>query len=120
MHKGFFAEDIRKERSRAPWSRVGGLGAYLNLEGSEGVNELCLHLRHSSGQSLNAQKHLFEGLVCDDLAVHGAMTVVVEGRRQRSKLFEWQEEGSLFLSAAQYLASTLQWTKEINRCARRP
>ena len=38
VHKGFFVKDIRKVEL-APWSRVGGLGAYLNLEGSEGVND---------------------------------------------------------------------------------
>jgi hypothetical protein len=36
VHKGFFVKHIRKVEL-APWSRVGGLGAYLNLEGSEGV-----------------------------------------------------------------------------------
>ena len=90
VHKGFFVKDIRKVEL-APWSRVGGLGAYLNLEGSEGVNDAYI-CEIPSGQSLNPQKHLFEELVFV-ISGHGATTVWKEGARKQT--FEWQE-GSLF------------------------
>jgi quercetin dioxygenase-like cupin family protein len=90
VHKGFFVKDIRRVEL-APWNRVGGLGAYLNLEGSEGVNDAYV-CEIPPGKSLNPQKHLFEELVFV-VSGHGATSVWKEGGRKQT--FEWQE-GSLF------------------------
>jgi len=87
---GFFVEDIRRVEL-APWERMGGLGAYLNLEGTEGVNDSYL-LEIPAGKSTKPQKHMFEELVFV-VSGRGATTVwTEEGKKQT---FEWQE-GSLF------------------------
>ncbi|MGH7773805.1 MAG: ethanolamine ammonia lyase-activating protein [Candidatus Binatia bacterium] len=88
--RGFYLKDIRKVEL-APWKRAGGLGAYLDLEGTGGVNNAYI-CEIPPGKSLNPQKHLFEELIFV-MSGHGATTVWREkGKRQT---FEWQE-GSLF------------------------
>jgi len=87
---GFFVEDIRKVEL-APWERMGGLGAYLNLEGSEGVNDSYL-CEIPAGQSLKPQKHMFEELIFV-VGGRGATTVWTDAGKKQT--FEWQE-GSLF------------------------
>jgi oxalate decarboxylase/phosphoglucose isomerase-like protein (cupin superfamily) len=88
--KGFLVKDIRKVEL-APWERMGGLGAYLNLEGSEGVNDAYI-CEIPAGKSLKPQRHIFEELVFV-ASGHGATTVWREDGKKQT--FEWQE-GSLF------------------------
>ncbi|MGH7767708.1 MAG: cupin domain-containing protein, partial [Candidatus Binatia bacterium] len=88
--RAFHVEDIRQVEL-SPWERRGGLGAYLNLEGTEGVND-CYIGEIPPGKSLNPQKHMFEELVFV-ISGHGATTVWRDGKKKQT--FEWQE-GSLF------------------------
>jgi oxalate decarboxylase/phosphoglucose isomerase-like protein (cupin superfamily) len=88
--RAFHIEDVRSV-DLAPWDRVGGFGAYLNLEGTEGVND-CYIAEIPPGKSLNPQKKMFEELVFV-LSGHGATTVWRDGKKKQT--FEWQE-GSLF------------------------
>src|SRR5712692_1047085 len=85
----FHVEDIR-ELELAPWERMGGKGVYLNLEGTEGVDD-CYVCEIPPGKSLNPQKHMFEELVFV-ISGHGATTVWRDGKKKQT--FEWQE-GSL-------------------------
>ncbi len=87
---GFFIEDVRKVEL-APWERMGGMGAYLNLEGSEGVNDSYL-CEIPAGKSLKPQKHMFEELIFV-ISGRGATTIWSDGGKKQT--FEWQE-GSLF------------------------
>lgn len=87
---GFFVEDIRRVEL-APWVRMGGLGAYLNLEGSEGVNDSYI-CEIPAGKSLKPQKHMFEELIYV-VSGRGATTVWTVGGKKQT--FEWHE-GSLF------------------------
>jgi hypothetical protein len=87
---GFFIEDIRKVEL-APWERMGGRGAYLNLEGSEGVNDSYV-CEIPPGKSLKPQRHMFEELIFV-VSGRGATTVWRDGVGKQT--FEWQE-GSLF------------------------
>ena len=59
--RGFHIEDINRVELY-PWARMGGRGVYLNLDGSEGVND-CYVCEIASGKSLEPQKHMFEELV---------------------------------------------------------
>ena len=58
---GFHIEDINATELH-PWARMGGRGVYLNLEGSEGIND-CYICEIAPGKSLDLQKHMFEELI---------------------------------------------------------
>jgi mannose-6-phosphate isomerase-like protein (cupin superfamily) len=88
--RAFHIEDIR-DVELAPWNRLGGRGAYLNLEGTEGVND-CYIGEIPPGKSLNPQKKMFEELV---FVVSGRGATTVWRDEKKKQTFEWQE-GSLF------------------------
>ena len=85
--RGFYVKDTRKVEL-APWKRTGGLGAYLNLEGTGGVNNAYI-CEIPPGKSLNPQKHLFEELVFM-MSGHGATTVWRE--KERKQTFECRKD----------------------------
>lgn len=90
INRGFFIEDLRKVEL-APWDLKGGLGAFINLDGTGGTNDayLCEIL---PGKQLKPQKHLYEEMVFI-LEGHGATSVwQKEGKKHT---FEWHP-GSLF------------------------
>jgi len=74
-----------------PWSRKGGLGAFINLEGGGQTNDAYL-CEIPPGQSLKPQRHLFEELIFI-LKGRGTTTFWHEGGPER--FIEWRE-GSLF------------------------
>jgi len=88
--RGFFVEDVTT-LPLAPWPRKGGLGAYINLDGTAGINNAYV-CEIPPGGSLNPQRHLFEELIYI-LKGRGATSVWQEGMPRQT--FEW-EEGSLF------------------------
>jgi len=57
---GFLIADIANVQL-TPWERMGGTGAYLNLDGTEGVNDAYIS-EIAPGESLKPQKHMFEEL----------------------------------------------------------
>lgn len=90
IHKGYYIEDLRKVEL-APWKRKGGLGAFINLEGSEGANDGYI-AEIPPGGSLKPQRHIFEEFIFV-LSGRGATTIWTE--KTKKQTFEWQE-GSLF------------------------
>jgi hypothetical protein len=74
--RGFHIENINNVEVY-PWARVGGFGVYLNLDGSEGVND-CYIAEIAPGKSLEPQRHMFEELVYV-VCGHGATTVWQDG-----------------------------------------
>jgi oxalate decarboxylase/phosphoglucose isomerase-like protein (cupin superfamily) len=87
---GFFVEDLRA-LELAPWSRKGGRGCFINLDGTGGTNDAYV-MEIAPGGSLNPQKQMFEEMIFI-LEGNGSTTVWQEGRPRIS--FEWQK-GSLF------------------------
>ncbi len=88
--RGFFVEDI-KTVELAPWDLKGGLGAFVVLDGTGGVNDAYI-CEIPPGGKLRPQKHLYEEMVYVAKG-HGATTVWQrDGRKQT---FEWGP-GSLF------------------------
>ncbi|HEY2988030.1 MAG TPA: hypothetical protein VGL11_09910 [Candidatus Binatia bacterium] len=76
--RAFHVEDVR-DVELFPWNRTGGNGVYLNLEGTEGVND-CYIAEIPPGKSLQPQKKMFE----EELARRGVksgMDEVVRGTR---------------------------------------
>ncbi|MFQ5683387.1 MAG: ethanolamine ammonia lyase-activating protein [Candidatus Binatia bacterium] len=88
--KGFFVEDI-KEVELAPWDFKGGLGAFINLDGTGQTNDAYI-CEIAAGGKLKPQKHLYEEMVYIAKG-HGATSVWQgDGKKQT---FEWGP-GSLF------------------------
>lgn len=88
--KGMFMEDLRKVPLK-PWKRKGGLGAFINLEGTGGENDAYI-CEIPPGASLLPQKHMFEETIFI-LDGRGSTTIWNDGGTKQS--FEWQP-GSLF------------------------
>ena len=88
--KGMFIEDLRQIALK-PWKRKGGLGVFINLEGTGGENDAYV-CEIPSGGSLLPQRHLFEEIIFI-LEGRGSTTIWHEGGAKQS--FEWQP-GSLF------------------------
>ncbi|MBI4186731.1 MAG: cupin domain-containing protein [Chloroflexi bacterium] len=87
---GYSVGDLREVPVK-PWPRRGGLGAFINLRGSEqsAGSYVC---EIPPGGSLEPQKHLYEETVLI-LNGRGATTIWYEGCPKQT--FEWGE-GSLF------------------------
>ncbi len=90
VHTGFFIEDLRTLDVK-PWPRMGALGAYVLLEGSEERDDAYV-LEIPPGQSTKSERHLYEELIFV-LTGRGATTVWVEGEKKQT--LEWHA-GALF------------------------
>ncbi|HEX6513786.1 MAG TPA: cupin domain-containing protein [Chloroflexota bacterium] len=87
---GFYIEDL-KTLDLGRWERKGGKGAFVNLEGTGGVNDMHLVEIAPGGKSA-PERHLYEEMTYV-VSGRGATTVWYdEGRKQT---FEWGA-GSLF------------------------
>ena len=89
---GYYVEDV-KTVPVEPWKSKGGLGTFINLEGTGDANDAYV-CEIPPGASLKPQKHLYEELIYI-LSGQGATTVWTEGGPKQT--FEWQA-GSLFSS----------------------
>lgn len=87
---GYFVKDVRKLPLK-PWTRKGGLGAFINLEGGGQTNDgyFC---EIPPGQALLPQRHLYEELI---FIVEGSGSTTVWQEGQPKQSFEWHK-GSLF------------------------
>jgi len=90
IYRGFFIDDLRKLEV-APWDFKGGLGAFINLDGTGGTNDAYV-CEIPPGKSLKPQKHLYEEMVFI-LGGHGATTIWQKDGKKHT--FEWHP-GSLF------------------------
>jgi mannose-6-phosphate isomerase-like protein (cupin superfamily) len=73
---GYGIDDLLTEELK-PWELKGGLGAFINLEGSE-ENTGCYLAEIPPGASLKPQKHLYEEVIYI-LSGRGATTIWREG-----------------------------------------
>ncbi len=90
IHTGFFIEDLGKVEV-APWDLKGGLGAFINLEGTGGTNDgyVC---EIPPGKHLKPQRHMYEEMV---FIVEGHGATNVWQKEGKKHTFEWHP-GSLF------------------------
>lgn len=88
--RGFFVEDLYS-LPLARWPRKGGLGAYINLDGTSGINNAYV-CEIPPGASLAPQRHLFEEVI---FVLNGAGATSVWQQDGQKHTFEWGE-GSLF------------------------
>lgn len=88
--RGFFVEDLKRVPVR-PWKRVGGLAAFIDLEGTgDLVGAYVCEIE--GGKELKPKRQIYEELVFV-VSGRGATSVWYDGRPKQT--FEW-EEGSLF------------------------
>jgi mannose-6-phosphate isomerase-like protein (cupin superfamily) len=87
---GFYLEDLSTVEL-GPWARKGGRGAFVNLEGTGGVNDTQV-IEISPGGSSEPEKHLYEEMV---YVVSGRGSTSVWYDENNKQTFEWGT-GSLF------------------------
>lgn len=90
VYRGYYIEDLNKLKLE-PWSRKGGNGCFILLEGSEGSTDGYVS-EIEPGRNLKAEKHLFEEMV---LILQGRGATSIWNPGGPPQTFEWQE-GSLF------------------------
>lgn len=89
--RGFHIQDLNTLPVRS-WRRMGGLGTFIRLEGSEDALTDGYVCEIPPGSQLEPQKHLYEETV---YVVSGRGTTTVWYETGRKQTFEWQK-GSLF------------------------
>lgn len=90
VNRGFFIEDLGTVEL-SPWDLKGGLGAFINLEGTGETNDAYV-CEIPAGKHLKPQRHLYEEMVFI-LEGHGATSVWQKNGKKHT--FEWHP-GSLF------------------------
>jgi quercetin dioxygenase-like cupin family protein len=90
VHEGYGIDDVR-QLARGSWRRTGGRGAYIRLEGMEGVTGMYV-VEVPPGGFLQPERHLYQKVMYV-LSGRGSTQVWQEGQDKQS--FEWAE-GSLF------------------------
>src|SRR5919199_6362075 len=88
--RGFYISDLNTVEL-APWPRKGGRGAFVNLEGTGGVNDTHI-VEIKPGGTSEPEHHLYEEMVYI-LSGRGSTSVWYDPQRKQS--FEWRT-GSLF------------------------
>ncbi|HEX8969806.1 MAG TPA: cupin domain-containing protein, partial [Chloroflexota bacterium] len=87
---GFYIEDLNTVEL-GPWERKGGSGAFVNLEGTGGVNDLHV-VELAPGRASEPERHIYEAMIYV-LSGRGSTQVWYDENRKAS--FEWGP-GSLF------------------------
>ena len=90
VSEGYGIADVRRI-PRGDWSRTGGKGAYIQMEGMQGVTGMYV-LEIPPGGSLHPERHLYQEVLYV-LGGRGSTQVWQEGQPKQS--FEWGD-GSLF------------------------
>ena len=91
VHRSIGFSDTR-DLKRSPWARMGGLGAFIELDGIGGLVGIYL-IEIPGGGALHPEHHLYEE-VFFVLEGRGATEVWADGAGNRHS-FEWQA-GSVF------------------------
>jgi quercetin dioxygenase-like cupin family protein len=93
IHRGIGVYDVRR-LDLGPWERIGGRGAFLDLDGLEGVKGMFV-VEVPPGGALNPDRHMYDEFF---LVIEGRGTTEVwrEGSAEKH-IFEWQP-GALFMA----------------------
>jgi quercetin dioxygenase-like cupin family protein len=91
VHTGFYVDDWNAVET-GEWDRTDQRGAFLNLYGAEGVNDMQLHELEPGGKTTE-QRHLFEEIVY--VTKGEGLTAVGTGDDQL--VFEWSTDALFFI-----------------------
>ncbi len=93
IYQGIGVYDTR-ELQLGPWKRLGGRGAFLDLEGLEGLKGMFV-VEVPAGGALNPERHMYDEFFVV-IEGRGSTEVWQEGSSKR-QVFEWQP-GTLFMA----------------------
>ncbi|MFQ5851571.1 MAG: cupin domain-containing protein [Candidatus Binatia bacterium] len=82
--EGYGIEDLRQVYL-APWRRMGGKGAFIQLNGMEGVTGMYV-AEIPPGRALEPERHLYEEVIC---ILEGQGATEVWQEREKKHMFEW-------------------------------
>jgi hypothetical protein len=88
--KTFFVHDLKKVEL-SYWDRIGGDGAFINMEGAEGTTGAYV-CEIPAGKNLSPQRHLYENMI---YVLKGRGATTIWNDKGAKQTFEWQE-GSVF------------------------
>lgn len=91
VHKGLYVDDVN-ELETGKWERTGQRGAFINLYGTDGVDDLQIHELEPKGR-METQQHLYEEIVY--VSQGQGLTAVGEGDNET--IFEWNEHSLFFI-----------------------
>jgi oxalate decarboxylase/phosphoglucose isomerase-like protein (cupin superfamily) len=90
VFEGYGLEDVR-ELELAPWGRLGGKGAFIQLYGMEGFTGVYV-AEIPAGGTLEPERHLYEEVIC---ILDGNGATEIWQKEGTKRMFEWGK-GSLF------------------------
>lgn len=90
VHKGLYFEDIHALETE-PWDRTGEKGAFVNLDGANGVVDLHIHDLTPGGKT-DLQNHLYEEIVY--VAEGEGFTAFGE---DEETVFEWKKHSLFYI-----------------------
>lgn len=91
VHTGLYVEDINTLET-GPWERTGQKGAFVNLYGAEGVNDMQIH-EIAPGEETTEQQHFYDALVY----VTQGQGLVAVGPEGDETVVEFQEQSHFAL-----------------------
>ncbi len=106
IHRGIGVYDVR-QLNLAPWKRMGGQGAFIELEGQAGLWGMYV-VQVPAGGVLNSERHIYEEVFLV-IEGRGSTEVWLEGGAGK-KAFEWQ-------AGAHFAVPLNAWHRLVNATA---
>lgn len=91
VHGGLHVDDVT-EVETGDWERTGQKGAFVNLYGMQGVDDVQIH-EIAPGEETHVQRHFYEEVV--HVARGEGLTVLGEGENQQT--FEWGDDACFLI-----------------------
>lgn len=92
VHTGLYIDDVN-EVETGPWDRTDQQGAFINMYGAEGIDDLHVHDIEPGGET-SRQNHLYEEVV---LVTRGQGLTVFGSDDETGTMFEWKENSLFFI-----------------------
>lgn len=91
VHNGLYVEDVN-ELEVGEWDRTGQHGAFVNLYGNQGLNDMQVHELEPGGQTTR-QRHVYEAIVY----VSQGQGLTAIGHEDDETIFEWEQHAMFLL-----------------------
>lgn len=91
VHTGVYVEDVN-DLEVGNWDRTGQKGAFVNLYGNQGVNDMQIQVVEPGGET-KVQRHMYDELVY----VSQGQGLTAIGDEDDEHVFEWQDHSMFYL-----------------------